>query len=73
MSAQHIERDIEAPVEVRVDYIILDGRGGGTGRGAIAVSCGHRHLRDFCPDDLVTWKKEMAGLFGVAFAGVAKQ
>ena len=31
LSAQHIERDIEAALEVGVDYIILDGRGGGTG------------------------------------------
>ncbi len=31
MSAQHIERDIDAALEVGVDYLILDGRGGGTG------------------------------------------
>lgn len=31
LSAQHIEADIEAALEVGVDYIILDGRGGGTG------------------------------------------
>ena len=31
MSAQHIEKDIDAALEVGVDYIILDGRGGGTG------------------------------------------
>lgn len=31
LSAQHIERDIDAALEVGVDYIILDGRGGGTG------------------------------------------
>ncbi len=31
LSAQHIEDDIEAALEVGVDYIILDGRGGGTG------------------------------------------
>jgi glutamate synthase domain-containing protein 2 len=31
LSAQHIEKDIEAALEVGVDYIILDGRGGGTG------------------------------------------
>ena len=31
LSAQHIERDIEAALHVGVDYIILDGRGGGTG------------------------------------------
>jgi len=31
LSAQHIERDIDAAMEIGVDYIILDGRGGGTG------------------------------------------
>ncbi len=31
LSAQHIEQDMEAALEVGVDYIILDGRGGGTG------------------------------------------
>ncbi len=31
MSAQHIERDIDFALEASADYIILDGRGGGTG------------------------------------------
>jgi glutamate synthase domain-containing protein 2 len=31
LSAQHIERDLEAALEIGVDYAILDGRGGGTG------------------------------------------
>ncbi len=31
LSAQHIEKDIDAALDVGVDYIILDGRGGGTG------------------------------------------
>ena len=31
LSAQHIEDDIDAALEVGVDYVILDGRGGGTG------------------------------------------
>lgn len=31
LSAQHIEKDIEAALHVGVDYIILDGRGGSTG------------------------------------------
>ena len=185
LSAQHIERDIEAALQIGVDYIILDGRGGGTGAAplifrdnisvptipalararryldnkgrddisliitgglrlpadfvkamalgadAIAVAnsaiqaigclgmrachtnncpvgiatqkphlrerlkidkgadqlnnffrastdlmkvmaraCGHRHLDQFCIDDLTTWKREMADLSGVAFGGV---
>jgi O-6-methylguanine DNA methyltransferase len=35
LSAQHIEKDIDAAIEVGVDYIILDGRGGGTGAAPI--------------------------------------
>ena len=31
LSAQQIEKDIDAALEIGVDYIILDGRGGGTG------------------------------------------
>ncbi len=31
LSAQKIEKDIDAALDVGVDYIILDGRGGGTG------------------------------------------
>lgn len=31
LSAQHIEQDLDAALEAGVDYVILDGRGGGTG------------------------------------------
>jgi len=31
LSAQHVEQDLDAALEVGVDYVILDGRGGGTG------------------------------------------
>jgi len=31
LSAQHVERDLDAALEAGADYIILDGRGGGTG------------------------------------------
>jgi glutamate synthase domain-containing protein 2 len=31
LSAQHIEKDLDAALSLDVDYIILDGRGGGTG------------------------------------------
>ncbi len=184
LSAQHIEKDIDAALEVGVDYIILDGRGGGTGAaptifrdnisvptipalararrhldatnrditliitgglrtpadfakalalgadgvavsnsamqaiGCIAMrachtnncpvgiatqkqhlrdrlqvqvsaerlarffqgsihlmqvlarACGHKHLNEFCVEDLVTWDREMAALAGVAYGGV---
>ncbi len=35
LSAQHIEKDIDAALEVGVDYIILDGRGWGTGAAPV--------------------------------------
>ncbi len=56
MSAQHIESDIDAALEIGVDYIILDGRGGGTGSAPLifrdhisvptipAVARARRHL-----------------------------
>ena len=56
LSAQHIEEDIDAALEVGVDYIILDGRGGGTGAAPLifrenisvptiaAVARARRHL-----------------------------
>jgi len=31
LSAQHVEKDIQAAIDIGVDYIILDGRGGGSG------------------------------------------
>ena len=31
LSAQHIEKDLDAALDIGVDYVILDGRGGGTG------------------------------------------
>jgi len=31
LSAQHIEKDLDAALAIGVDYVILDGRGGGTG------------------------------------------
>jgi len=31
MSAQHVEADLDAALDLGVDYVVLDGRGGGTG------------------------------------------
>ena len=31
LSAQHVEEDLDAALRIGVDYVILDGRGGGTG------------------------------------------
>jgi glutamate synthase domain-containing protein 2/nitrite reductase/ring-hydroxylating ferredoxin subunit len=36
----------------------------------LARACGHAHLREFRPEDLTTWKKAIAELTGIAFAGV---
>jgi len=35
----------------------------------MARACGHDHLSGFCADDLTSWKRDMADLSGVAFAG----
>ncbi len=65
LSAQHIEKDIDAALDVGVDYIILDGRGGGTGAAPLifrdnisvptipAIARARRHL-DACGADGVT-------------------
>jgi glutamate synthase domain-containing protein 2 len=65
LSAQHIEKDIDAALEIGVDYIILDGRGGGTGAAPLifrdnisvptipALARARRHL-DSCNVDGVT-------------------
>jgi glutamate synthase domain-containing protein 2/nitrite reductase/ring-hydroxylating ferredoxin subunit len=37
----------------------------------LARACGHRHVSEFTPDDLVTFDREMHHLSGVAYAGVA--
>jgi glutamate synthase domain-containing protein 2 len=37
----------------------------------LARACGHDHLRGFGFEDLATWKRSMAGLSGVRYAGVA--
>ena len=36
----------------------------------LARACGHSSLSDFNPKDITTWKKEMAELSGVRFAGI---
>ncbi len=65
LSAQHIEKDIDAALEIGVDYIILDGRGGGTGAAPLifrdnisvptipALARARQHL-DQCSADGVT-------------------
>jgi len=65
LSAQHIEKDIDAALEIGVDYIILDGRGGGTGAAPLifrdnisvptipALARARRHL-DSCDANGVT-------------------
>jgi len=64
LSAQHIEDDIDAALEIGVDYIILDGRGGGTGAAPTifrdhisvptipALARARRHLNDNGRDDI---------------------
>ena len=37
----------------------------------MARACGHRHVSQFCVDDLTTWKRDMAELTGIAYGGVS--
>jgi glutamate synthase domain-containing protein 2 len=37
----------------------------------MARACGHDHLNRFNKDDIITWKKEIADLAGIRYAGVA--
>jgi glutamate synthase domain-containing protein 2 len=39
----------------------------------LARACGHANLTDFTPRDITTWKREMAELSGIRFAGVSGQ
>ncbi|WOR15507.1 glutamate synthase-related protein [Hyphomonas sp. FCG-A18] len=64
LSAQHIEKDIDAALLVGVDYVILDGRGGGTGAAPIifrdnisvptipALARARKHLDDLGRSDV---------------------
>ena len=36
----------------------------------MARACGHNHLNKFNPNDITTWKKDMADLTGIKFAGM---
>ncbi len=36
----------------------------------LARACGHHGLSDFTPHDITTWKRELADLSGISFAGV---
>jgi glutamate synthase domain-containing protein 2 len=38
----------------------------------MARACGHSHLNEFSADDITTWKKDMAELSGIRYAGVKK-
>lgn len=36
----------------------------------LARACGHKSLSDFTPRDITTWKRELADIAGISFAGV---
>ena len=39
----------------------------------MARACGHAHLRDFCPDDITSWKRTVANLAGIQYGGVSTE
>ncbi len=53
-SAQRLQRFFEASTELMQ---------------VLARACGHSRLADFCIEDLTSWKREIAELTGVRFAG----
>lgn len=57
-SAQQLARFFKASVELMQ---------------VMARACGHSHLNEFNVEDLTTWKKTMAELTGIRFAGVGLQ
>jgi glutamate synthase domain-containing protein 2 len=57
-SAQQLARFLRASVELMK---------------IMARACGHTHLSQFNADDITTWKKDMADLTGVAYAGVGNE
>lgn len=54
-SAQRLKNFFEATTQLMV---------------VLARACGHSHLNQFHVDDLTTWKREVAELAGIQFAGV---
>ena len=54
-SAQQLARFLKASVELMT---------------VMARACGHTHLNQFNQADITTWKKDMAELTGIQFAGV---
>jgi len=84
IAASHIEKDIDFALEAGADYIILDGRGGGTGAAptilrnninvptipALARACGYDDFRKSKKEDLVTFNYELHRLTGINYAGL---
>ncbi len=56
VAAQRLQRFLSASVELMQ---------------VMARACGHSHLRAFGPDDLATWKADMARLSGVSYSGIS--
>jgi glutamate synthase domain-containing protein 2 len=57
-SAQQLARFLQASVELM---------------RVMARACGHSHLNQFNAEDITTWKKEMADLTGIQYAGVGNE
>jgi glutamate synthase domain-containing protein 2 len=55
LGAQKLARYFEASVELMQ---------------VMARACGHSSLAEFTADDITTWKRELADLSGIRFAGV---
>lgn len=54
-SAQRLSRYLQSSIELMK---------------VMSRACGHRHLNQFCKNDLVTWKRDISALTGVKYSGV---
>ena len=67
----HYSRSLVAKDELRLECIPKNIRSSVELMQVMARACGHTHLGQFNADDITTWKKEMADLAGIQYAGVA--
>lgn len=66
--AQHLVNKLD--IEARARDLAMFFTGSVHLMEIMARACGHHALQEFSPEDLCTWKTEMASLAGIRYAGV---
>ncbi|MFV9673415.1 MAG: glutamate synthase-related protein, partial [Acidimicrobiia bacterium] len=69
IATQREELRARLPVDEAADRLVRYFESAVALMQVLARACGHRHLDEFSPDDLTTFKRDMADLSGVNFAG----